>query len=93
MSSTYLTQGSSQPTQLVVGDIDDVFLPSPSDLLANLTNCREQIANMLTDLPELFNGSPETDSCLGAALQAAYKMIYNTGADLKLFNLFKTMTT
>merc|ERR1719322_264742 len=74
-----IVEGSSQPTQLVVGDIDDVFLPSPSDLLPNLNSCKEQISNMLTDLPELFNGSPETDSCLGAALQAAYKMIYNTG--------------
>ena len=74
-----IVEGASQPTQLIVGDIDDVFLPSPSDLLANLNNCREQISTMLTDLPELFNGSPETDSCLGAALQAAYKMIYNTG--------------
>jgi len=74
-----IVEGSAQPTQLIVADIDDVFLPSPTDLLANLQNCKEQIANMLTDLPELFNGSPETDSCLGAALQAAYKMIYNTG--------------
>jgi len=74
-----IVEGSSQPTQLIVGDIDDVFLPSPSDLLPNLNSCKEQISNMLTDLPELFNGSPETDSCLGAALQAAYKMIYNTG--------------
>lgn len=32
-----------QATQLVVGDVDDVFLPSPSDLLANLSNCREQV--------------------------------------------------
>ena len=30
---------------------------------------------MLSDLPELFNGSQETDSCLGSALQAAYKMV------------------
>jgi hypothetical protein len=34
-----------------------------------------QIVQMLSDLPELFNGSPETDSCLGSALQAAYKMV------------------
>ena len=27
------------------------------------------------DLPELFNGSQETENCLGAALQAAYKMV------------------
>ena len=80
-----IAEGSSQPTQLIVGDIEDVFLPSPSDLLANLNNCREQISNMLTELPELFNGSHETDSCLGAALQAAYKMMYNTGGRITIF--------
>jgi len=74
-----LPEGSSQATQLVVGDVDDVFLPSPTDLLANLSNCREQIINMLSDLPELFNGSQETENCLGAALQAAYKMVNPTG--------------
>merc|ERR1719402_1691887 len=74
-----LAEGATQATQLIVGDVDDVFLPSPSDLLANLSNCREQVVNMLTDLPELFNGSQETENCLGAALQAAYKMVNPTG--------------
>merc|ERR1719339_685751 len=74
-----LAEGATQATQLIVGDVDDVFLPSPSDLLANLSNCREQVVSMLTDLPELFNGSQETENCLGAALQAAYKMVNPTG--------------
>ena len=38
---------------------------------------------MLTDLPELFNGSQETDSCLGAALQAAYKMVNTPSSSFK----------
>ena len=33
---------------LLIGDVDDVFLPSPSDLLANLSNCRDQVVSMLT---------------------------------------------
>ena len=38
-----------------LGDVDDVFLPSPSDLLANLSNCREQVVNMLTgEIVRLF---------------------------------------
>lgn len=74
-----LAEGATQATQLIVGDVDDVFLPSPSDLLANLSNCRDQVVSMLTDLPELFNGSQETENCLGAALQAAYKMVNPTG--------------
>merc|ERR1719422_1243735 len=80
-----ISEGSSQATQLVVGDLDDVFLPSPTDLLANLVTCKEQITNMLTDLPELFNGSQETENCLGAALQAAYKLVYQTGGRITVF--------
>ena len=39
----------------ISGDVDDVFLPSPSDLLANLSNCREQVVSMLTgDFPNIF---------------------------------------
>jgi protein transport protein SEC24 len=72
-------EGASQATQLVVGDVDDVFLPTPCDLLANLANCRQQITQMLTELPEMFNGSHETENCLGAALQAAYKLVAPTG--------------
>jgi len=74
-----ISEGASQATQLVVGDVDDVFLPSPSDLLINLANCKEQLSNMLSDLPEMFNGCQETENCMGAALQAAYKMVYQTG--------------
>jgi len=74
-----IPEGASQASQLIVGDIDDVFLPSPSDLLINLQSCKEQIVEMLSDLPELFNGCQDTENCLGAALQAAYKMISPTG--------------
>jgi len=74
-----IPEGASQASQMVVGDIEDVFLPSPTDLLVNLQSCKEQIVQMLTELPELFNGCQETDNCLGAALQAAYKMISPTG--------------
>ena len=57
--------------QLIVRDVDNVFLPSPSDLLANLSNCRKQVVNMLFNLLVHFNSSQEADNGLGAALQAA----------------------
>jgi protein transport protein SEC24 len=53
-----LPEGAAHITQLIVGDVDDVFLPSPTDLLANLSNCREQVVNMLSELPELFQRQP-----------------------------------
>ena len=74
-----MPEGASQVSQLIVGDIDDIFLPSPSDLLINLQSCKEQLVQMLNELPELFNGTQEVESCMGAALKAAYKMIAPTG--------------
>ena len=60
---------------LVVGDLDDIFLPQPSDLLINLTECRAGIESLLSRLNEMFKDTHTVGSALGAALQAAYKLI------------------
>lgn len=59
---------------LVVSDLDDVFLPKPTDLLVNLTESRAGIENLLEHIPDLFAESHAVGSALGPALQAAYKM-------------------
>lgn len=54
-----------------------MFLPSPEDLLVNLAEKRTAILELLTALPERHgNPSPAaTQSALGAALQAAHKLM------------------
>ena len=69
-----LPDGATQPTQLTVCDIDDMFLPSPSDLLVNLNECRGLVHQLLEELPSMFKDTNETQSAVGAALQAAYKI-------------------
>lgn len=59
---------------LVVSDIDDVFLPKPTDLLVNLTESRAGLEALLGRIPEMFAESHAIGSALGPALQAAYKM-------------------
>ncbi len=62
-----------------------MFLPSPSDLLVNLSECRELVLNLLQELPDMFSSSGEgsssahAQSAVGAALQAAYKIAAPTG--------------
>lgn len=56
-----------------------MFLPSPSDLLVNREECHVLIEQLLMELPKMFQGSYHTDSALGAALQAAYKLAAPTG--------------
>eukprot|EP00095_Tigriopus_kingsejongensis_P001586 maker-scaffold831_size90909-snap-gene-0.16 protein:Tk01586 transcript:maker-scaffold831_size90909-snap-gene-0.16-mRNA-1 annotation:"protein transport protein sec24b-like" len=80
-----MPDGASQPTQLSVSDIDDMFLPSPSDLLVNRDECHALIEQLLSELPNMFKDSYHTQSALGAALQAAYKIAAPTGGRITVF--------
>lgn len=37
------------------------------------------IRELLTTIPDMFKGQRETQSCMGAAVQAAYRMLSGTG--------------
>ena len=64
-----MPEGASQPTQLTVSDVDDIFLPSPTDLLVNLQENNALVRQLLEALPDMFASSYSTESSLGAALQ------------------------
>ena len=53
----------------------DIFLPCPDNLLVNLSECRSLVEDLLNQLPRMFDNNMETRSAMGAALQAAYKMM------------------
>lgn len=74
-----LGEGLNQPHMLVVSDVEDVFLPSPDNLLCNLHESKALIKDLLTDLPKQFARSGDTNNCLGAALQAAFKLMAPIG--------------
>ncbi|XP_035211322.1 protein transport protein Sec24A-like isoform X2 [Stegodyphus dumicola] len=74
-----LGEGLNQPHMLVVSDVEDIFLPSPDSLLVNLHESKALIADLLNDLPQRFASNGDINSCLGAALQAAYKLMSPVG--------------
>lgn len=59
----------------------DVFLPTPDYLLVNLNENKELVRDLLEELPKMHSasnilkGDSETKSCLGSALQAAFKLM------------------
>ncbi|KAJ1963854.1 COPII subunit [Dipsacomyces acuminosporus] len=71
--------GSAEPQQLVVGDLDDVFLPSPSDLLLNLSECREGIECLLSRLGSMFKDNHSVGNALCPAITAAQKLLGTLG--------------
>ncbi|XP_041363025.1 protein transport protein Sec24A-like isoform X2 [Gigantopelta aegis] len=74
-----LAEGLAQPQMMIVPDLEDIFLPCPDNLLVNLHESKDLVIDLLSQLPGLFEGNGETGSALGAALQAAYKMMSSTG--------------
>nr|NVI77874.1 Sec24AB ortholog [Cucujiformia] len=78
-------EGLSQPHEMMVLDIDDVFLPCPDNLLVNLKDRMDLIRDLLNQLPSRYNNSYDNNSALGAALQAAHRMMSATGGRVTVF--------
>ncbi|TNY17113.1 Sec23/Sec24 trunk domain-containing protein [Rhodotorula diobovata] len=74
-----LADGATEPSMLVVGDLDDVFLPKPNDILVNLVEAKAGIENLLSRLNDMFVETHNTGNALGAGLQAAFKLISHVG--------------
>lgn len=60
---------------LVVSDVDDVFLPKPTDLLLNLAEARAGLESLLGRLNDMFADNHTVGSALGPALQAGFKLM------------------
>ncbi|XP_044255774.1 protein transport protein Sec24A [Tribolium madens] len=80
-----LGEGLSQPHEMTVLEIDDIFLPCPDNLLVNLKDRIDLLTDLLTQLPTRYNNSYDNNSALGAALQAAHKMMGATGGRVSVF--------
>lgn len=73
---------SSDPSMLVVSDLDEPFLPIPDDLLVTLAECRENIEVFLDKLQEMFQSTQDAGCALGSALRAGHKLIGPVGGKL-----------
>lgn len=60
---------------LVVGDLEDVFLPKPNDLLVSLSESRPSLESLLGGLADMFKDTHNTGNAMSSALQAAYKLL------------------
>ncbi|WFD35019.1 COPII subunit [Malassezia cuniculi] len=79
-----IAPGSAEPDMLVVGDVNDIFLPQPNDLLVNLAESRAGLEALLTQLPHMFENNTMAGAALGAALQAANKLIATNGGKIEV---------
>ncbi|CAO3702563.1 unnamed protein product [Rhizopus stolonifer] len=75
-----------QPEILVVGELNDIYLPRmASDLIVNLVEARNMIETLLNKMKLMHNQSQQPFNCLGSALQAARKLLSPTGGKIICF--------
>ena len=70
---------------LVVGDLDEVFVPS-LDLLVRPTAKRAQIETLLDRIPDQFAESVNVESALGSAIRGGLATLVNIGSIIQPFS-------
>lgn len=77
---------SGDSSMLVVSDIDDVFLPKPTDLLVNLAEARASLESLLGRINDMFIDNHVVGSALGPALQAGFKLMTPIGGKIMVLS-------
>lgn len=77
--------GASGPQMIVMGEIDEPFIPLPDELLVNLSENIDQIESLMDSIPSSFSRNQRADSAMGPALQAAFLVMNHIGGKLMLF--------
>ncbi len=80
-----LAPGSSNAQMLVVGDLEELFVAAPTDLLVYLKDSRAAVDNLLDNLPTMFAKTTAAASCLGPALKAAFTVMKSVGGKMCIF--------
>lgn len=81
----------SQPQQMIMADMEDIFLPSPSDLLVNLDESMELVTGLLQALPGMFTGNHQ-EAALGPALAAGRELLGSIGGRISVFQCTRPNT-
>lgn len=74
-----LKPSQAQPQMLVVSDLEDPFIPSPTSLLVNLRESKELVKSFLQDFPRMFVNQRNLQSALGSALAITEKLLHQIG--------------
>lgn len=79
-----LNAGLTQPQQMTVGDVQDMFVPLAEGLLTNPEDAEPVIAALLEQIPAMFAETRETETILGPVIQAGKEAFKAAGCAGKL---------
>ena len=71
--------------QMVVSEVDEIFLPVPSSLLINLVDNQQVVEDFLDVLPKTHKLTKNTETCTGNAISFASSLLQDCGGKIMLF--------
>nr|KAJ0207773.1 hypothetical protein LSAT_V11C500280400 [Lactuca sativa] len=80
-----LKRALQQPLMLIVPDIEDVYTPLETDVIVQLSECRQHLELLLESIPTMFQNNKTADSAFGAGMKAAFLAMKSTGGKLLVF--------
>ncbi|KAE8038073.1 hypothetical protein FH972_010617 [Carpinus fangiana] len=80
-----LKRALQQPLMLIVPDAQDVYTPLQTDVVVQLSECRQHLELLLESIPTMFQNNRTAESAFGAAVQAAFLAIKSSGGKLLVF--------
>ncbi|KAJ7727976.1 CPII coat sec24 protein [Mycena maculata] len=81
-----LRPGVAEFELLVVSDLERAYVPRPHSLLVNLSQARQSLEALLSQLPAIFKDARTSDSAAGPALDGALAPISPTGGKIILIS-------
>ncbi|ODV96981.1 hypothetical protein PACTADRAFT_48764 [Pachysolen tannophilus NRRL Y-2460] len=73
-------------SMLVISDLEDVFIPSPDNLLVDLKLCHNNIEKLLNNFANFFINTTSEGFALGPALKASRHLIQSIGGKVIVFS-------
>ncbi|XP_037079990.1 protein transport protein Sec24C-like [Pollicipes pollicipes] len=83
----------AQPQMLVVGDVQDMFVPLVDGLLVDASEAEAVIDSLMEQLPAMFAQTRETEVVLGPAVQAGMEALKAANCSGRLFVFHSSLPT
>ncbi|KAJ4872629.1 Protein transport protein Sec24-like [Raphanus sativus] len=80
-----LKRALQQPLMLIVPDVQDVYTPLETDIIVQLSECREHLELLLDSIPTMFQERKTPESAFAAAVKAAFLAMKSKGGKLMVF--------
>lgn len=74
--------GRTEPEMMVVSDLEEPFVPTQSDLLVSLIDCRANIERFLSNIQTMFQDTRNDSSAMGSALRTGHTILSGIGGKM-----------